>query len=114
MHSEYQATVREITRTSVRLSGHDLEGLSLLAILFLVELTLLFGSGVLILLVLRHQVIHVAFSLGELHLVHPFPCVPMQERLATEHSREVLCNRLNISWIAVELPAKATAIFRPF
>ena len=45
------------------------ESLGLL-LLLLVELPLILGSGLLVLLVLRHQVIHVGLSLGELHLVH--------------------------------------------
>ena len=40
-----------------------------LAFLF-IELSLLFGGGILVLLVLRNQVIHVGLSLCELHLVH--------------------------------------------
>ena len=35
----------------------------------LVELTLLFDGGILVLLVLRHEIVHVRLSLGEFHLV---------------------------------------------
>jgi len=44
----------QFTRVSKRECGQDLGGLSLLAIFFFVELTLLFGSGILVLLVLGH------------------------------------------------------------
>ncbi|CAK0874075.1 unnamed protein product [Prorocentrum cordatum] len=67
---------------------------SLFAVLLLVELALLLRSGILILLALRDKVIHVALRLGELHLVHALAGVPMQEGLAPEHRREVLCYTL--------------------
>ena len=63
-------------------------------LLVLVKFALFLGGGVLVLLVLRHQVIHVALSLSELHLVHTFACVPVEEGLATEHCRELLRNAL--------------------
>ena len=44
--------------------------------LLLFELALLLGRGVLVLLVLAHQVVHVALSLSELHLVHALTSVP--------------------------------------
>merc|ERR1712187_410698 len=53
---------------------------------FLVKLSLLFSSRILILLVLRHKIIHVALSFCKLHLIHTFPRVPMQERLPAKHS----------------------------
>merc|ERR1719213_163133 len=56
----------------------------------LIELTFLFGSCILVLLVFRDQVIHVALCLGELHLVHSFTSVPVEEGLAAEHGCEVL------------------------
>merc|ERR1719464_559206 len=62
--------------------------------LLLVELTLLLCRGILVLLVLRHQVIHVALCLRELHFIHSLSRVPMQEGLATEHGREELCHPL--------------------
>merc|ERR1719231_938412 len=62
--------------------------------LLLVELALLLGSGILILLVLGDKVVHVALSLGELHLVHSLSSVPMQESLTAEHGREVLGHAL--------------------
>merc|ERR1712185_465961 len=61
---------------------------------FLIELTFFLGCGVLILLILGNEIIHVALSLGEFHLVHSFACVPVQECLAAEHGCEELCNAL--------------------
>merc|ERR1711957_528141 len=62
--------------------------------LFLVELTLLIRGSILVLLVLRHQVVHVRLGLCELHLVHTLTGVPMQESLATEHCCKIFCNSL--------------------
>mmetsp|Transcript_82163 Transcript_82163/g.249227 ORF Transcript_82163/g.249227 Transcript_82163/m.249227 type:complete len:265 (+) Transcript_82163:148-942(+) len=58
--------------------------------LLLIKLPLLFCSRILILLVLRDQVVHVALGLCELHLVHSLAGVPVQESLASEHRREIL------------------------
>jgi len=59
-------------------------------LLFLfVKFSLFFGCGILILLVFRHQVIHVGLCLRELHLVHTFSSVPMKESLSPEHSCEL-------------------------
>ena len=60
----------------------------------LIELALFLGSGILVLLVLRHQVVHVGFSLSELHLVHALSSVPMKECLTPEHSSELLTDTL--------------------
>mmetsp|Transcript_41418 Transcript_41418/g.86943 ORF Transcript_41418/g.86943 Transcript_41418/m.86943 type:complete len:447 (+) Transcript_41418:339-1679(+) len=46
--------------------------------------------GVLILLIFAHQIVQVALRLGELHLVHALPGVPMQEGLTTEHDGKLL------------------------
>merc|ERR1712216_335700 len=59
-----------------------------------VELALLLGSGVLVLLVLTHQVVHVGLGFCEFHLVHALSCVPVQESLAPEHCGEVLGHTL--------------------
>merc|ERR1712082_42951 len=66
----------------------------LFALLFFVELSFFLGRGVLVLLVLAHQIVHVALRFGELHLVHTFSRVPMQESLPPEHSSELLRNAL--------------------
>merc|ERR1740138_1840134 len=62
-----------------------------LSLLF-VELAFFLCGGVLILLIFRNEVIHIALSFGELHFVHTFPSVPMQESLSAKHCREVLRN----------------------
>merc|ERR1712048_302296 len=61
---------------------------------FLIFEFFLFGGGVLVLLVLRNQVVHVRLGLSELHLVHALSGVPVEERLTSEHSSELLCNAL--------------------
>merc|ERR1719365_328053 len=63
-----------------------------LVLLLSVEAVIVVNGGLLVLLVFRDQIIHVALSLGELHLVHTLTSVPMQECLATEHRSELLRN----------------------
>ena len=46
--------------------------------------------GLLVLLVLADQVVHVGLGLGELHLVHALAGVPVEERFAPEHRGELL------------------------
>ena len=65
----------------------------------LVHLVILFAlavlsGGVLVLLVLGHEIVHVGLSLGELHLVHALASVPVKEGLAAEHGSELLANAL--------------------
>merc|ERR1712048_401578 len=60
--------------------------------LFFVELALLLRGGILVLLVLRHEIIHIRLCLCKLHLVHALSCVPVQEGFAPEHGREILCH----------------------
>ena len=74
--------------SNARLSHH------VLTLGILIELTLLLGGGILVLLVLRHQVVHVGLSLSELHLIHTLTSVPVQESLASEHSSELLRHTL--------------------
>merc|ERR1719465_356002 len=50
----------------------------------LVELALFLSRRVLVLLVLRDKVVHVALRFSELHLVHSLTRVPVQEGLAAE------------------------------
>merc|ERR1739838_1095973 len=50
----------------------------------LFKFCLIICSGFLVLLVFRDQVIHVGFSLSELHLVHTLTCIPMQESFTLE------------------------------
>merc|ERR1711935_219528 len=63
-------------------------------VLLLVELAFVLGGGILVLLVLRHKIIHVGLGLGELHLIHALTGVPMKEGLTTEHASELLRNTL--------------------
>src|SRR3990167_2918280 len=69
-------------------------GLGVLGALLLVELALLLDGGVLVLLVLGHEIVHVGLGLGELHLVHALTGVPVEERLAAEHGGELLGHAL--------------------
>merc|ERR1719217_185201 len=69
-------------------------GLHVVLTLLLVELALLLRSGVLVLLVLGDEIVHVALRLGELHLVHALTGVPVQEGLPPEHPSEVLGHAL--------------------
>merc|ERR1719435_460186 len=48
------------------------------------------SGGILILLVLTDQIVHIALSLSELHLVHSLSSVPVEESFAAEHSRKLL------------------------
>jgi len=48
----------------------------------------------LILLILRDEIVHVGLGFGELHLIHTFSSVPMEESLSSEHGGELLTNSL--------------------
>merc|ERR1711966_510121 len=69
-------------------------------VLFAIQLTLvalfitILGSGILVLLVLGDEVVHVGLSLSELHLVHTLTSVPVKEGLAAEHHSELLGHTL--------------------
>jgi len=67
---------------------------SSLCLLSLLALTLLLGGGILVLLVLRDEIVHVGLSLSELHLVHALAGVPVEESLAPEHGSELLRDTL--------------------
>jgi len=71
-----------------------LGGFALAFALFFLELALLLGRGVLVLLVLGDEVVHVGFRLGELHLVHALAGVPVEETFAAEHGRELFGDAL--------------------
>jgi hypothetical protein len=72
----------------------SLVSLSGLLFFLFVELSLVFSGGVLVLLILGDEVVHVGLSFGELHLVHTFTGVPVQEGLATEHGSELFRHSL--------------------
>ena len=60
----------------------------------LTEILFLFFGGILVLLVLGDEVVHVARSLSELHLIHALTCVPVEEGLLAEHGSELLRDAL--------------------
>merc|ERR1711998_465137 len=62
--------------------------------LLLVHLLLVLSGGILVLLVLRDEIVHVGLGLSELHLVHTLTGVPVEEGLAAEHGSELLTNSL--------------------
>ena len=79
--------------------------------LFFVHFLVVFGGGVLVLLVIRHEVVHVGLRFNEFHYVHTLTGVPMEEGFCTEHSSELLVDSLEHLWIAVEFTRKGTTIF---
>mmetsp|Transcript_7810 Transcript_7810/g.20070 ORF Transcript_7810/g.20070 Transcript_7810/m.20070 type:complete len:238 (+) Transcript_7810:317-1030(+) len=74
--------------------NNGLGGAMCLILLLLIELALLLSRGVLVLLVLRDEIVHVGLGLRELHLVHALTSVPVQEGLAAEHGSELLGHTL--------------------
>merc|ERR1719206_1522801 len=56
---------------------------------FIIKL-LIINSSFLVLLILRHQIIHIRLSFSELHLVHTLSSVPVKESLSPEHGSELL------------------------
>ena len=60
-----------------------------LLVMLLVDVVVL-GQGLLVLLVLGHQVVEVGLGLRELHLVHALASVPVEEGLPPEHGSELL------------------------
>lgn len=68
--------------------------LSLKRSLLIVLLLSIRDGGLLVLLVLRNQIVHVGLGLSELHLVHTLTSVPMQESLAPEHGSELVTDTL--------------------
>ena len=60
----------------------------------LLELAFLLSGGILVLLILRNEVVHVGLGFCEFHLVHTFTGVPMEESLSSEHDSELLSDSL--------------------
>merc|ERR1719353_2865531 len=79
-----------VTAVSNRLFGRL--RLHVVLTFLLVELTLFLSRRVLVLLVLGHQVVHVALRFREFHFIHALARVPVQERLAAEHSSKLFGN----------------------
>merc|ERR1739838_473616 len=71
------------------ISSHRRSHILVHIVLFVLEVVVLCG-GVLILLVFGDEIVHIALSLSELHLVHSLPGVPVQECFAAEHRSELL------------------------
>ena len=68
----------------------SLSSLCLFFLLLLIELSLLLGCGILVLLVLGYQIVHVRLGFSKLHLIHSLAGVPMEEGLTPEHGRKLL------------------------
>jgi len=68
--------------------------LILFEIILLFVLGIVIDGGVLVLLVLRDEIVHVRLGFGELHFVHTFASVPVKEGLTTEHSSELFRDTL--------------------
>ena len=73
---------------------------------FLVEFSFLFSCGVLVLLILGDEIVHVWFGFGELHFVHSLTSIPMKKSLSLEHGGELLSNTfvhfLDSGWVSEE------------
>merc|ERR1712039_1115251 len=82
--------------------------------LFLIKLALLLRSGILVLLVLRHEIVHVALRLGKFHLVHSLTRVPMQEGLAAKHGCEKLRDTLEHLLDGRRIPGEGHSHLQPF
>ena len=68
-----------------------------LVILVIIEFTLLLSGGILVLLVLGYKIVHVGFGLGELHFVHAFASIPMEERcICFEKSKEEKIKKIRV------------------
>ena len=63
------------------------------ALIVLALEVLVFDGGLLVLLVFGHEVVHVRLGLRELHLVHAFTSVPMQESLKLQIFKHENINR---------------------
>jgi len=75
-----------------RISKHRLKKLCFFFLF--IELALVLSSGVLVLLVLTDQIVHVGLGFSEFHLVHTLTGVPVQESLPSEHSGKLLTDPL--------------------
>merc|ERR1712167_124745 len=80
---------RGFEKCTKRSTHHSASALHIVLAFLFIEFTLLFGSRILILLVLRDQIIHVTFCFGELHFVHALSSVPMKKSFAAEHCCKV-------------------------
>ena len=76
----FQVYIKNVPRNDHRLKI-ICKSLVIVDLSFLLLELLVIASGLLVLLVLRHQIVHVGFSLSELHLIHTLASVPMEESL---------------------------------
>merc|ERR1711865_418140 len=93
----YYSTMNSLLTRDINPLGprrHRLHWFHVVFTFFLIEFTFLLGGGILVLLVLGDQIVHVGLSLSEFHLVHTFTGVPMEERFAAEHTSEVFSDTL--------------------
>merc|ERR1712157_186984 len=82
--------------------------------LFLIELALLLRGGILILLVLRHEIVHVALRLGKFHLVHPLASVPMQKGFTAKHGSKELRDTLEHLLYGCRVPSEGHSHLQSF
>ena len=68
-------------------------GIYLVHLVVLLAITV-FGSGVLVLLLLGHEIVQVGLSLRVLHRVNTLASVPVKEGLAAEHGSDLLSDAL--------------------
>lgn len=74
---------------------------------------LFFCCGILLLVVFRDEVFHVALSLGEIHLVPALTCVEWRKAFQQNMAESFTQVSLNNSGMAVLFPMKVTTILRP-
>merc|ERR1712217_496948 len=104
----------ECCQTSVPLS-QTAQGTSWLHVIFpllLIELTFLLCCCILVLLVLRDEIVHIAFGFCKLHLVHALTCVPVEERLTPKHGCEILGHTLEHLLDCRGVPCKGNGHFQ--
>merc|ERR1712099_70398 len=106
------ASAKELCRPSRSGVMQGGSRLHVILALFLVEFALLFCGCVLILLILRDKVVHVALGLRELHLVHALARIPMQEGLSPEHRCEVLSHSFEHLLNGCRVPEKRHGHFQ--
>merc|ERR1719356_525730 len=77
------------TRFNQNIKLADASRLHVVLALLLIELTLFLCGGILVLLILRHKIVHVGLRFRKFHFVHALSSIPMQKCFAPEHGREV-------------------------
>merc|ERR1712135_74475 len=88
--------VRESSGRLLTVGSDAIQCFSLFLIIgtILILKIIIIGGGILILLVFRYEIVHVALSLSELHLIHSLASVPVEECLSAEHCRKLLGHSL--------------------